>query len=550
MPANSTTSLTELVAALLRPAAYPWAVEQVEVRQTHISVIFLAGPRVIKVKKPVRLPFLDFSTLERRQFFCEEEVRLNQRLAPGVYHGVVPLTRDSAGIRIQGDGPVVEWAVQMERLPNQATFDSRLQRDTLTTEDVRRLARRVSEFHRSARRDQLTATYGSFDVVAAAVRANLEFARTQVGLTISQPVFERLRAATKRVLEFAQPIIERRANSGFVRELHGDLHLDHVYLIEDQPSPRDLLIIDAIEFNEGFRCIDVVADMAFCVMDFAAHGRRDLGRLFADTYFTATGDAEGRDLLPLFTSYRAAVRAKVNGIVAAESEVTSADRQAATDRATALWLLALGELESPSERPALLLVSGLPGTGKSTLARGLAERAGFRVIRSDVVRKELAGLTATTNSSAGFQEGIYSPAWTDRTYAECLRRATAALLNGERVIVDATFVEDKRRHEFLQAAIRLGVPALWLLCDASEECVRARLAARHGDVSDADWSIHQLAAQRWEPPCPCCQRALRKIDTQAAPERVVTAALELIVSEPLSTVADAETSCDSPKVIV
>ena len=535
MTTNSTTSLTELIAALSRPTAYPWDVERVEVCQTHISAVFLAGPWVIKVKKPVRLPFLDFSTLERRQFFCEEEVRLNQRLAPGVYHGVVPITRSSTGLRIQGDGPVAEWAVQMERLPDEATFDSRLHHDTLTTEHVQRLARRVSEFHQSARRDQLTATYGRFDVIAAAVRANLEFARDQVGLTLSQSVFERLSDVTERALVLAQPIIERRAEAGFVRELHGDLHLDHVYLLEDQPSPRDLLIIDTIEFNEGFRCIDVVADMAFCVIDFAAHGRRDLGRLFADTYFAATGDAEGRGLLPLFTSYRAAVRAKVNGMLATESEVAPSDRQAAVDRATALWLLALGELESPAKRPALLLVSGLPGTGKSTLARGLAERAGFRVIRSDVVRKELAGLTATTRSSAEFQQGIYSPAWTDRTYAECLRQATRALLSGERVIVDATFLEDDRRRAFLQAAIRLGVPALWLVCEALEECVRTRLAARHGDASDADWSIYQLAAEHWENPSVFCKRYQRPISTESSTDQSLTNALNAL--EEVSDVA-------------
>jgi aminoglycoside phosphotransferase family enzyme/predicted kinase len=533
MTAGSTTSLTELIDALSRPAAYPWDVGQVEVRQTHISVVFLAGPWVIKIKKPMRLPFLDFSTLERRQFFCKEEVRLNQRLAPGVYHGIVPITRSSAGICIQGDGPVVEWAVQMERLPDEATFDSRLQRDDLTAEPVQRLARRVSEFHQSARRDRLTATHGRFHLVAAAVRENLEFARTQVGLTISQPVFERLRAATEQALDHAQPIIQRRAEAGFVRELHGDLHLDHVYLFEEQPPPRDLLIIDAIEFNEGFRCVDVVADMAFCVMDFAAHGRRDLGRLFAETYFAAAGDAEGRDLLPLFTSYRAAVRAKVNGMLAKESEVAPADRQAAIDRATAFWLLALGELESPAKRPALLLVSGLSGTGKSTLARGLAERAGFRVIRSDVVRKELAGLTATTNSSAEFQQGIYSVAWTDRTYGECLRQATAALLNGERVIVDATFLEDHRRREFLQASIRLGVSALWLVCEASPECIRSRLATRHGDASDADWSVYQQTAQRWESSSAICRQFERRISTESSAEQSLTNTLQVLAAEEL-----------------
>ncbi len=224
-------------------------------------------------------------------------------------------------------------------------------------------------------------------------------------------------------------------------------------------------------------------------------------------------------------------------MLAAESEVAASDRQAAVDRATALWLLALGELELSAKRPALLLVSGLPGTGKSTLARGLAERADFRVIRSDVVRKELAGLTETTNSSAEFQQGIYSPAFTDRTYAECLRQATAALLNGERVIVDATFLEDRRRREFLQAAIRLGVPALWLVCEASPECIRSRLATRHGDASDADWSIYQQAAQCWETPSAVCKQVQRGISTELGVDHSLTDAINRLAAEELQNVA-------------
>ena len=171
------------------------------------------------------------------------------------------------------------------------------------------------------------------------------------------------------------------------RDTHGDLHLDHVYLFPDRAPPADLVIIDCIEFNERFRFADPVADMAFLVMDLAFHGRRDLARAFADAYFRASGDEEGRALLPFYTAYRAAVRGKVEGMELAEREVPEAERAAALVRARAHWLLALGELEEPGRRPCLVLVGGLPGTGKSTLARGLAEQAGFTVIRSDLVRR-------------------------------------------------------------------------------------------------------------------------------------------------------------------
>ncbi len=204
------------------------------------------------------------------------------------------------------------------------------------------------------------------------------------------------------------------------RDTHGDLHLDHVYIFPERKPPADLVIIDCIEFNERFRFADPIADMAFLVMDFRFHGRRDLARAFAEEYFRASGDEEGRALLSFYSAYRAAVRGKVEGIELAEPEVDESERAALQVKARAHWLLALGELETVNRRPALVLVGGLPGTGKSTLARSLAEKAGFELIRSDVVRKELAASTDSGWTPAILHHGIYSQEWNDRTYAECL----------------------------------------------------------------------------------------------------------------------------------
>ncbi|MBS0204645.1 MAG: AAA family ATPase [Planctomycetes bacterium] len=536
-----TYTLSDLIAELSRPAAYPFPVDEVEIRQTHISAVFLAGDHVFKVKKPVRLPFLDFSTLELRKFYCEEEVRLNRRLAPDVYRGVVPIHATAAGLRIgDGDGPIVEWAVQMVRLPEEATFLSRLECESLSEAQVEQLAQRIADFHRAALIPMTdpaisakVSAGGTFDRITTAVRDNLQFAHKQVGHTISAVNYQRLKDATELSLDQLRPLIERRVTERMIRDLHGDLHLDHVYLFDDRPPPSDLVVIDCIEFNESFRFIDVVADIAFCTMDFLFHGRRDLARRFSQTYFAATADTEGRELLPFYTAYRAAVRAKVDGITAAEPEIPQSQRDAATQRSTAHWLLALGELAPPDNRPLLLLVSGLPGTGKSTLARELVADGSWVWIRSDEVRKELAasaGVTPTTNRG-DYLSGIYTPEWTDRTYAECLRRAQSALWNGQRVIVDATFLEESRRIRFLTAAVELGVTAFWLVCEASPDVVRVRLEARRNDVSDADWSIYQKAAAVWQKPGVVTQRALITIDANPGPQAMAGKALAAILNK-------------------
>jgi predicted kinase len=351
---------------------------------------------------------------------------------------------------------------------------------------------------------------------------------------VSAGVRDRLRALTERSLARLRPVIEGRAARGVPRDTHGDLHLDHVYLFPDRPPPGNLVIIDCIEFNERFRFADPVADMAFLVMDLLFHGRRDLAGAFAEAYFQTAGDAEGAALLPFYTAYRAAVRGKVEGLEAAEAEVPAAERAAARVRARAHWLLALGELKEPGQRPCLVLVGGLPGTGKSTLALGLARQAGFQVIRSDLVRKELAGLAATAPARFPFGEGIYTREWTDRTYAECLRRAERLLGEGQRVLVDASFAREDQRRTFLDLGARLAVPAVLLVCRAETGVVRRRLGARRGDASDADWSIHERAAERWEELGPTTRLAHREIPTGGTPEEALAHAVGVLCELSLS----------------
>jgi len=532
---NPSDATTDLIRQLSEPRAYSDPAAAVEFRQTHISLVFLVGPYVYKVKKPVQLPFLDFSTLDRRRHFCEEEVRLNRRLAPLVYLDVVPIRQTAEGLQVEGQtGPVVEWAVKMQRLPDDATFEARLLRNALTADQILGLAQRIAAFHQSVppvSHEVAESGSGSAPLVMQAVRDNLVQARQNQGQTIDSDVYRRLKDATEAALAEHTALLERRAAMGQIRDLHGDLHLDHIYLYDDRPAPDNLVIVDCIEFNTAFRTIDGVADMAFCAMDLQFHGRWDLAREFCTAYFAATGDEEGRKLLSFYVAYRAGVRGKVDGILAAEPEVDADARQSATARSRAYWLLALGALSKPAERPVLVLTSGLPGTGKSTLARALAESAQCHWIRSDAVRKELAAASGATAVATGYQDGIYTPEWTERTYAECLSRARHHLEKGERVVVDATFLEDRRRVDFLTLATVLGIPAFWMVCDAAPDRVRERLRLRKGDVSDADESIYERAALAWEPPGPLAARACLHIDANGDAATMSRAALDRLDQE-------------------
>lgn len=519
---------SELIQGLRDPAAFPHATDDLEVLQTHISVVVLAGPFAYKVKKPLDLGFLDFTTLERRRHFCEEEVRLNRRLAPEIYLGVVPLFRTAEGLRVgdrPGEGNAFEYAVRMRRLPPGASLRERLRRGDLESGVFDELGERVARFHREAKGGPDIARFGEWAVVAGNARENLEQTVEHVGRTVSSIVHRRLAELLEVRLDELRPLIESRAREGRPRDTHGDLHLDHVYLLPDREPPSDLLVIDCIEFSERFRNADPVCDAAFLSMDLAYEGRRDLGERFERGYLESARDAKGGALFPFYRSYRAAVRAKVLGMVTG-SEVPEGDRRTAEARARGHWLLALSELEEPAQRPALLLVGGLPGSGKSTLASNLASAAKFRVIASDRVRKELAGHAPDEDLSAAYGEGIYTEEWTDRTYAACLDAARDGLFNGERILVDATFSSDARRLEFLEAARKMGVRAGFLTCSAEPALVRSRLAERAEEddepqISDADWAVYSAMVERWEAQGGQVAAVTRTVPTDGDPEDAV-----------------------------
>lgn len=525
--------IRELIAALSRPDAYSFAVEKVDVRQTHLSVVFLAGELAYKIKKPVRLSFADFGTLKQRRFFCQREVDLNRRLAPDVYLGVVPVTRTGRGVMFDGSGNIVEWAVKMRRLPESATLAQLVRVDKADAALMRKLAERIATFHRTADFNEQISRFARFAAIAANVEDNLAAAANSVGTTISAQVCSRLTDLTRAELERQRLLVDLRADRNVPRDTHGDLRLEHVYHRPNMPPPGDWLIVDCIEFNDRLRYADPVADLAFLVMDLHFSARHDLARSLIEAYFAAADDSDGRCLLPFYTSYRAAVRAKVEGIETGEREVPTDERATAMVHARGHFLLALTELEQPDRKPCLVLVGGLPGTGKSTVAQHVASAGGFRIVRSDEVRKHLAGVGPHESLRHEFGQGIYTNPWTDFTYAECLRRAEHLLFEGERVVIDATFSTERHRRQFLDAAQRWGVAGLCLLCECDAEIAHERLSHRIGDVSDANWPVYREMSARWEAPLPATARAVRTVETGGSVEAVTSHALAVLSAEGL-----------------
>jgi aminoglycoside phosphotransferase family enzyme/predicted kinase len=520
--------LQELIEGLSESKAYSEPVDSVELRQTHISLVFLAGRHAYKIKKPVDLGFVDYTSLERRRHFCEEEVRLNRRLAPSVYLGVVPVTSDGTQFKMEGAGDVVEWAVKMERLPDSATLGAHLRCGDVDRNSIHELARRLARFHAQADGGPKVALGGSFEAVARNARENFEQSATHVGGTVSKSVHDRLRTLTEAALTKLHVIIASRASRGVPRDTHGDLRLDHVYWFPEKRLPDDWVVVDCIEFNERFRHADPIADIAFLAMELALEGRSNLAEDFVEAYLRETDDGEGRELLPFYRAYRATVRAKVQGMKLAAPEVPESEKTQAKAKAVARWLLALTELEAPGRKPCLVLVAGLPGSGKSTLAHRLAEAAGFSVIRSDVVRKELASERGFEEARTKVNENLYTEEWNDRTYRECLHRGEEILFEGGRLLIDASFQSEARRRLFLNAARRWGVSACLILCRADADIVRERLLRRKGDVSDADWAVHGEMARGWEEPGLETEAVTRRIDTGGTEDEALRKALDAL----------------------
>lgn len=489
-----TYPIKQIIADLQQPSAYPHPVAAIHVVQTHVSCVFLTGDFAYKVKKAVNFGFLDYTTLERRRHFCEEELRLNRRLCPELYLEVVPLMLREGRLVIGGNGEPVEWAVRMRQMRECEMLSARLEAGTVGRAEIERLAQALADFHAGAGGGVEVQAFGAHTVLA-------ETMATTLG-SMDKVTCDFLPSATRRTirdylevfLHREEALLARRVEQGRIRDCHGDLRTQNICL--DQRFDRGLQIFDGIEFNQEFRYIDVAADLAYLTMDLDLAGRADLRECLTDTYSRATEDTDLPVMLRFYQVYRACVRGNIALMAAAEHEISEPERERQRQIADTAYDLARC-YALRRERPALLITVGFSGSGKSQLARELCRRLPAVHLSSDRLRKEQAGIPAT----ARLEIAHYTEASREAVYQQLFERAAEPLQRGEHVLLDATFLTAKARAEAAELAQRMQAEFWGIACECPEAVIRERLQRRGQDknASDAGLAVYEGQRSAFEP---------------------------------------------------
>jgi aminoglycoside phosphotransferase family enzyme/predicted kinase len=480
------------------PPESPFAVSW----ETHAAVVFLVGERAYKMKKPVDLGFLDFTTREARQAVCRREVELNRRIAPDVYLGVAD---------VQGpDGAPCEHLVVMRRMPLARRLSTLVRAGAPVGDQVRSLARLLAAFHATAQRGPHISVEGGRDAIQRRWMDSFAQVRPHRGTTLSEQLGADIESLTLEFLAGREPLFAERMATGRIVDGHGDLLADDIFCLDDGPR-----VLDCIEFDDRLRWLDGLDDAAFLAMDLELLGSIQLAVGFLDWYAEFAADPAPASLRHHYLAYRAFVRTKVACVRHAQGDL-AAPADATQHAELAARHLRIGAV-------ALILVGGLPGTGKSTLAGELAGRLGAVLLSSDRVRKELAGLVPDVPAPAPYEEGIYGPEWTRRTYAELVARAQLLLERGETVILDASWSQDEYRELAREAAARTHSRLAELRCEAAPAVAGARLRHRSYAGSDADVSVARTMAARAEP-----WPQASTIRTEADPDRCAALAVEIV----------------------
>jgi aminoglycoside phosphotransferase family enzyme/predicted kinase len=480
----------DLARAMMQPAFYPHPADRIKRLETHISLVFLAGEHVYKIKKPISLGFLDFSTVERRLHFCREEVRLNRRLTEGIYEGVVPITETEGRLALNGEGTPVEYTVKMRRLPDRYTMGRMLDKRALGDEDLHSLAEKLTKFYRNAPCGQ---NVGGWETVKENCEENFLQMKPFVGKIIAPPRFELIRTATTGFLDRRHSLFEKRLQQGSVREGHGDLRSEHVYF-----TPDGIQILDCIEFNERMRYNDVASDIAFLAMDLDYRGAFRASEQFISAFVPCFGDLRMLAMMDFYLCYRACVRLKVTCFRLQQESLEADQRRFLLERTRTFAALAC-RYAKRFLLPTVYVVMGMIAAGKSTVARALADAFGAPLLSTDTIRKELFDKAAPGGE---YGKGVYRREARSLVYAKLLLTAQEQLQNHRSVVLDATYSGEKQRAEALRLATENRAAIVFIECTCPDEVIRRRLEKREtqGSISDARLPIWEEFRKNYQPP--------------------------------------------------
>ena len=509
------------VRALTRAEAFPHNAEKVEFIPTTISYVYLVGEDVYKLRRPIDLGYLDFTTLEKRRVDCEAEVRLNARGCPGLHLGVEPVVRRGQDYGLGGEGEIVDYAVHMKRLSTEGMMDLMLERDAVTFEMIGRLVARVVKMHQDADRNDHISQVAR-EGMSTNWRENFEQLAPFVGRTLSQARFDRIKRFVDSFFQDEAAIMHRRIDEGWVRECHGDLRSDAVAF--DRVTPGGVCLYDCIEFNERFRFIDTAMDVGFMAMDLDYRGRPDYSDLFIGLYTAAMGDRELPLLLDFCKSYRAVVRGKVESMLLSHDDVSRDKKTAAARRARRYFRLAESYARRPELSAGIVLVMGPSGSGKSVLAGCLAARCDAVLLSTDMLRRS-SGAQADALPGAGIRQkpqrealdaGKYTEAARLQVYEDLAQLARKYCESGRRVVVDGTFIEKRQRALVIEAARAAGRSLFVVECWAPDAAVEQRQKQREGEdwtTSEGRFEVYLAQKERLEPPAELPDAQRMTVDT-------------------------------------
>ena len=457
----------------------------IQVIQTHISWVFLTGEYAYKLKKPVDFGFLDFSSLEKRKFFIEEELRLNKRIASDIYLEVLPISKKDNNYILDLDDNIDDYVLKMRQFPQETLLINMFKSGNLTQDLIKELGKTVANFHKNTPTNDYIKTFGNIEIIRESIDSNYQATKKYIGIVQTQEKYQDCQQFTDNFLIRKKNALLQRISEDKIRECHGDLHLKNICYWHDQ-----LYLFDCIEFNEPFRFVDVIYDVAFTIMDLDARGRFDLGNIFLNSYLEETGDWQGVEVLPLYLCRQAYVRAKVTSFLLDDTDIADVDKENAIVTAKQYYDLAWQYTRlSPGK---IILMAGLSGSGKSTIASKLAPRLNAIHIRSDAVRKHLADIPLKQKAPID----IYSQEWNRRTYEQLINLGILLAQQGFTIILDATYNRQQLRQQVITETVKQNISLAIIYCHAPKEILQQRLMNRGQDISDA--TIEVLNRQIFE----------------------------------------------------